>query len=166
MQTNSSDAQFDASALTTHLLSTAVLAAELEVLAAATMFFRRVGVGPEIVGFKINSRKVLESLLAQLGIKGDLFAQACVQIDKLDKIGPEGVTAELVSFVFSMARPARMRLTGLPFCTTQAQLGVDKATADKILSAMAAQTIDELAGLVEGVRCPGLKLGTPNPYDF
>ena len=34
-----------------------------------TTFFRNVGIGPEIVGIKINSRKVLESLLFQLGIK-------------------------------------------------------------------------------------------------
>jgi hypothetical protein len=41
----------------------------VELLAAMTTFFRNVGIGPEIVGIKINSRKVLESLLFQLGIK-------------------------------------------------------------------------------------------------
>ena len=76
---------------------------------------------------QINSRKVLESLLAQLGIKGIEFNKACVIIDKLDKIGPEGVTTQL------------------------AEIGVDQATADKILAAMASKTIDELASLVQGV---------------
>lgn len=33
------------------------LAAELEVLAAATTFFRRVGIGPEIVGFKVRASR-------------------------------------------------------------------------------------------------------------
>ena len=54
------------------------ITAELEVLAAAAAFFQSVGIGPDIVGFKINSRKVLESLLFQLGIKKtkerDLFS--------------------------------------------------------------------------------------------
>ena len=45
------------------------ITAEVELLAAITAFFRGVGIGPEIVGIKINSRKVLESLLFQLGIK-------------------------------------------------------------------------------------------------
>ena len=75
------------------------ITAELEVLAAAAAFFQSVGIGPDIVGFKINSRKVLESLLLQLGIKKtkqrDMFAEVCVVIDKLDKIGPEGVMEEL-----------------------------------------------------------------------
>ena len=107
------------------------ITAELEVLAAAAEFFRSIGIGPEIVGFKINSRKVLESLLFQLGIKKtkerDLFAEACVIIDKLDKIGPDCVKEEL------------------------AAIGVDDKTADVILAAMASKSIDELAALCEGV---------------
>lgn len=107
------------------------ITAELEVLAAAAAFFRSVGIGPDIVGFKINSRKVLESLLLQLGIKKtkqrDMFAEVCVVIDKLDKIGPEGVMEEL------------------------SKLGVDEKTADAILAAMASNSIDELASLCEGV---------------
>jgi histidyl-tRNA synthetase len=107
------------------------ITAELEVLAAAVEFFKSVDIGPEIVGFKINSRKVLESLLYQLGIKKtkerDLFAEVCVVIDKLDKIGADGVKEEL------------------------SRIGVDENTANRILAAMASKSIDELASLCEGV---------------
>ena len=107
------------------------ITAELEVLAAAVAFFQSVDIGPDIVGFKINSRKVLESLLFQLGIKKtkerDLFAEVCVIIDKLDKIGPDGVKEEL------------------------SRIGVDENTADSILAAMASKSIDELASLCQGV---------------
>jgi histidyl-tRNA synthetase len=77
--------------------------AELELLAAAVAFFERVGITSADVGIKVNSRAVLEALLAKHGIqkgskneKGeDIFAKACVIIDKLDKIGSEAVTGML-----------------------------------------------------------------------
>ena len=77
--------------------------AELELLAAACFFFQRLGIGPDIVGIKINSRAVLEAVLAKHNIKqgqkdqdgGDIFAKACIIIDKLDKNGPEAVSEEL-----------------------------------------------------------------------
>ena len=40
--------------------------AELELLAAACDFFRRIGIGADIIGIKVNSRAVLEVLLAKL----------------------------------------------------------------------------------------------------
>ena len=78
--------------------------AELELLAAAAFFFKSLGIGSDIVGIKVNSRAVLEAVLAKHGVKkgeiseasgGDLFATACVIIDKLDKIGPDA-TVELL----------------------------------------------------------------------
>eukprot|EP01048_Picozoa_sp_COSAG05_P021117 COSAG05_NODE_3788_length_1836_cov_1.213011_2_plen_192_part_00 len=56
-----------------------------------------------------------------------MFAKTCIIIDKLDKIGPDGVKEEL------------------------AAIGVDGATADTILKAMASKSIEELAGLCEGI---------------
>jgi histidyl-tRNA synthetase len=51
--------------------------AELELLAAACYFFQSVGIGPDIVGIKVNSRAVLEAVLAKHG---------------MDKIGGPAVT--------------------------------------------------------------------------
>lgn len=103
--------------------------AELELLAAACDFFRRVDIGPDIVGIKINSRAVLEALLAKYGIQkggddGDIFAKACVIIDKLDKIGGEAVTDLL------------------------ADIGVSRESSKEILQALCAPTIDALAEIV------------------
>lgn len=42
--------------------------AELELLAAAAGFFQRLGIGPDAVGIKVNSRRVLESVLTQAGV--------------------------------------------------------------------------------------------------
>lgn len=105
--------------------------AELELLAAACSFFRRLDIGPDIVGIKINSRAVLEALLAKHNITKaasvggeDIFAQACVIIDKLDKIGGQAVTELL------------------------ADVGVDAESADDILKALQAPTIDALQELI------------------
>lgn len=76
---------------------------ELELLAAACFFFQRVGIGADIVGIKVNSRAILEAILSKHGIKngekdkdgGDIFAKACVIIDKLDKIGGPAVSEML-----------------------------------------------------------------------
>lgn len=44
---------------------------------------------------RVNDRKVLNSLLEALGFPKDELSSVCVSFDKLDKIGGEGVCAEL-----------------------------------------------------------------------
>jgi histidyl-tRNA synthetase len=104
--------------------------AELELLAAACYFFRSIGIGPDIVGIKVNSRAVLEAVLAKHGIEkgqkdpktgGDIFAMVCVVIDKLDKIGGPAVT-ELLS-----------------------EIGVQSESSAEILKALEAPSVEELA---------------------
>lgn len=56
-----------------------------------------------------------------------MFAMTCVIIDKLDKIGPEGVKEEL------------------------SQIGVGDTAAKTILKAMASKSIEDLAGLCDGI---------------
>ena len=108
--------------------------AELELLAAACTFFRQLGIGPDIVGIKVNSRAVLEAVLAKHNIQknastsegeGDLFAKACVIIDKLDKIGGPAVT-ELLG-----------------------EIGVTPESASDILQALQAPTVDALLEYID-----------------
>jgi histidyl-tRNA synthetase len=113
--------------------------AELELLAAACHFFQSVQVGPDLVGIKINSRAVLESILAKHGItksedssKEDLFAVTCVIIDKLDKIGDDAVTALLV------------------------EKGIPEASCREILQALQMESLEALAEYV-GADTPGLQ---------
>ena len=106
--------------------------AEVELLAAAAEFFRRVNLTPDEVGNKVNSRAVLEALLAKYGIKKsanvgdgeDVFAKACVIIDKLDKIGGCAVTEML------------------------GEIGVSAESSEAILRALEAPTIEALAEIV------------------
>lgn len=66
-------------------------------LAAIVTFFRNVGLTEEDVGIRVNSRKVLQAVLEPLGVTGDLFAPVCVIVDKLDKLTPEEVNAQLTA---------------------------------------------------------------------
>jgi histidyl-tRNA synthetase len=108
--------------------------AELELLAAACEFFKSVGLGPHIVGIKVNSRAVLEALLAKYGIVkgqvaedgGDVFSKACIIIDKLDKIGAEAVTELLRT------------------------INVSSESSQEILNALQAPSVDALAEYVGG----------------
>ena len=60
------------------------------------------------------------------------FAPVCVVVDKLDKIGDDAVTEELVA------------------------LGVGEATARKIIKTMAARSVEELAAQAQGADQEGL----------
>eukprot|EP00501_MAST-03F_sp_TOSAG23-6_P001917 GSMAST32.ASY1.ANO1.1997.1 assembled CDS len=98
--------------------------AELELLASICAFFRGLGVGPDIVGIKINSRKFLGSLMKSYGISDEMFAPVCVIIDKLDKIGADAVKEMLI------------------------EVGVPSETSDDMLCALEAQSIEELESTV------------------
>ncbi|KAL3936064.1 MAG: hypothetical protein SGBAC_008545 [Bacillariaceae sp.] len=116
--------------------------AELELLAAACFFFKSLGIGPDAVGIKINSRAVLESVLAKHNIKkgqkdedgGDIFAKACVIIDKLDKIGGEAVT-ELLGGISVNAESAADILKALQAPTVDAlteHIGADSESIEEV----------------------------------
>lgn len=70
---------------------------EVELLAAITTFFKRVGLKSSDVGIKVNSRKVLQQVLEPLGVVGEKFAPVCVVVDKLDKLSEEEVHKELTA---------------------------------------------------------------------
>jgi histidyl-tRNA synthetase len=64
--------------------------ADAEMVAVADTFFKEIGLD---VVIKINNRKLLSGILEQAGIEKK--EEAIISIDKLDKIGREGVSEEL-----------------------------------------------------------------------
>jgi len=67
--------------------------AEAELLAAIFTLFDRVGLARDDVRVGLNSRALLEETLraGALRERPDAFPALCVAIDKIDKIGPDGV---------------------------------------------------------------------------
>jgi len=102
-----------------------VITAEVELLAAIVSFFQRLRITSDDVGIKINSRKVLGSILEAYGVNKEQFAPVCVVVDKLDKIGPEAVKEELIA------------------------IKVPGESADKILAVLAAKSVEEMEALVK-----------------
>eukprot|EP00747_Dinoflagellata_sp_TGD_P162937 gnl/TRDRNA2_/TRDRNA2_181111_c0_seq1.p1 gnl/TRDRNA2_/TRDRNA2_181111_c0~~gnl/TRDRNA2_/TRDRNA2_181111_c0_seq1.p1 ORF type:complete len:608 (+),score=168.16 gnl/TRDRNA2_/TRDRNA2_181111_c0_seq1:114-1826(+) len=100
------------------------ITAEAELLSAICNFFESVGITSKDVGLKVNSRKVLGAVLEKAGVPMSRFAETCVIIDKLDKIGGDEVKKQLTETV------------GLP-----------EEVGSKILAAMGAKTLDEFAQL-------------------
>ncbi|MGB5049114.1 MAG: histidine--tRNA ligase [Caldilineaceae bacterium] len=75
-------------------------AVEAEVLAAGAQVLQELGFagnGPEGFAIRLNHRGVLRGLMEVAGIPGELEGVALVAVDKLDKIGPDGVEAELLN---------------------------------------------------------------------
>jgi len=68
--------------------------AEAELLSAIVTLFKRVGVTSADVGIKINSRQVLQEVLAK-DVPPEKFAPVCVIVDKLDKLEKAEVEKQL-----------------------------------------------------------------------
>lgn len=68
------------------------LLADAEILAVVDTAFKKLGL--DIV-IKVNSRKILNGILEQAGITEKERDKAIIALDKLDKIGKEGVSKEL-----------------------------------------------------------------------
>jgi histidyl-tRNA synthetase len=66
---------------------------EGELISAVTEILRRLGFNDFTI--RLNHREVLADILDTAGVPLELHGEALVAIDKLDKIGPEGVQTEL-----------------------------------------------------------------------
>lgn len=67
-------------------------AIDAEILQLAQEAFSQLGLEVEI---RINNRKILNGILQYAGVSAEAELSAIIAIDKLDKIGPEGVKTEL-----------------------------------------------------------------------
>eukprot|EP00755_Sulcionema_specki_P004441 Sspe_Gene.30080::Locus_14675_Transcript_1_1_Confidence_1.000_Length_1685::g.30080::m.30080/K01892/HARS, hisS; histidyl-tRNA synthetase len=59
--------------------------AEAELLMAVITLFKKLGLTAADVGIKINSRKLLQTVLSQAGVPNEKFAEVCIIVDKIDK---------------------------------------------------------------------------------
>ena len=68
---------------------------EAELISAFTEILRRLGFNDFVV--RLNHRKLLSDVLDTAGVPADLHGDALIAIDKLDKIGADGVRGELAN---------------------------------------------------------------------
>ena len=67
--------------------------AEIELLTASIATFAALGLEGVVV--RVNDRRILNAMLSHLGFPLDAHDGVLITVDKLDKIGPDGVVAEL-----------------------------------------------------------------------
>lgn len=60
-----------------------------------------IGIGLKEFTIKVNDRRVLKSMLKGMGFNEEDLESVCISFDKLDKIGTEGVSAELTEKGYS-----------------------------------------------------------------
>ncbi len=75
------------------VLGSASIGAEVDCLQAIALAMHQMGIGK--VEFHLNDRRLLDALGTNLGIPPDQWTGVLVTMDKLDKIGIDGVTQEL-----------------------------------------------------------------------
>ena len=82
----------------------------------------------------INDRRILRAMLEKMGFAPDTLDSVCVSFDKLDKIGPDGVKAELLDKQFPADAAdkldAFLRAGDFSLDAVAAQVGDEALTAD------------------------------------
>ncbi|MFM7014154.1 MAG: histidine--tRNA ligase [Actinomycetota bacterium] len=84
--------------------------AEIELLVATLDALEVIGLSSATI--RVNTRELLTESIAALGLTSKDYSQAMITIDKLDKLGVEGVTKELAEqFSDSVAQKAKLWLS-------------------------------------------------------
>jgi len=136
--------------------------AEVELIAATAAALAALGI--EGCSIRINDRTLLTSMLSVLGFAADEHAAVLITIDKLDKLGQEGVVAELRERGFTpgavdafeafLRRPQTMEF--LPFGEAAIRKGLPEGIDDS--------AVQQLAALAEAVDPATLQLLQFDPF--
>lgn len=121
--------------------------AEIELISATAEMLHRLGMG----NFKIrvNDRRILKAMSAACGFPQDRFDDICIILDKLDKIGVEGVADQLRGMGLAeegIAKYSAMLAEGTDFETCKSY--TDKHLADALDNTIA----DNMETIISCVR--------------
>lgn len=118
------------------------ITAELELLAATGDALTRLGIPDAFI--RINDRRILFAALEHAGVAPELHDGALITVDKLDKIGAEGVAAELAGRGIDGERlldtlEAIRALAGGDAATTDALPGFDASVLGPVRELLSAE---------------------------
>lgn len=69
---------------------------EIETLLATSTLLKEIGFDKYSFSFDINDRRILKAIIDYAGFNDSDFESVCITLDKLDKVGFEGVKKELI----------------------------------------------------------------------
>jgi len=107
--------------------------AEAELLSAIVASFRSMGLTAKDVGIKINSRKILNSLMNLVGVTEDKWVATCVLVDKLEKVPVSALKGELV------------------------ELDLTEEAVTKLLDSLKIKNIDDFSAILGEESCDGVR---------
>ena len=125
---------------------TTEISADAELISVLVTFFEGIGLTSEDIVIRISSRKVLEEVLGSLDIEGDVFAQTCIVVDKMDKLSPKVVEEQL----------SKLGHNSETITTIQSILGIkDRGGLKKALKAKSL-AVSELNSLFDSIDSYGI----------
>ena len=74
---------------------TTEISADAELISVLVTFFEGIGLTAKDIVIRVSSRKVLEEVLGSLDMEGDIFAQTCIIVDKMDKLSSDVIEDQL-----------------------------------------------------------------------
>ena len=74
---------------------TTEISADAELISVLVTFFEGIGLTAKDIVIRVSSRKVLEEVLGFLDMEGDIFAQTCIIVDKMDKLSSDVIEDQL-----------------------------------------------------------------------
>ena len=121
---------------------------EAEVLSAVSEILRRLGFTDFTI--RLNHRQVLTDILDTAGVPDELHTDALVAIDKMDKIGAEGVAAELAARGISEDSAAMLMQI---FAKTQEILNqerdINRTIVANLINIVSNETLSELGQILK-----------------
>ena len=123
--------------------------AEIELILAISTLLNRIGFGEKYnFSIVINDREILRGMQAYAGFPADDFEKVCISLDKADKIGNDGVKAELLSLGYEESVIDKYQ-TLLATIGTGAQ--DIRTLGEKLKDVLPESVTDNLATIVETV---------------
>ncbi len=122
------------------------ISADAELFSVIVTFLESVGLTENDVVIRVSSRKVLEEVLGSLGIEGDLFAQTCIIVDKMDKLSPEAINEQLSGLGHSKE----------VISTIQSTLGINSLKSLKTTLKNDSEALNDLQTLFEAIESYGI----------
>ena len=122
------------------------ISADAELFSVIVTFLESVGLTENDVVIRVSSRKVLEEVLGSLGIEGDLFAQTCVIVDKMDKLSSDAINEQLSGLGHSKE----------VISTIQTTLGINSLKSLKNTLKKDSEALNDLQTLFEAIESYGI----------
>lgn len=123
--------------------------AEIELILAISTLLNRIGFGEKYnFSIVINDREILRGMQAYAGFPADDFEKVCISLDKADKIGNDGVKAELLSLGYEESAIDKYQALLATIGTGAQDI---RTLGEKLQDVLPESVTDNLATIVETV---------------